>query len=80
MKEFDLKVVRNGGTLYDGPCASLIIPTTDGFYGIQANHTPLVAAISSGKIKYTVDNNENYISTDGAVLSFENNSATIITK
>lgn len=52
MTEFHLRIVASNGVFYDGPCESLVIPTGDGEYGIQANHEPMVIGINIGELKY----------------------------
>ena len=56
MKEFSIKILSPSGLIHKGTCSSLTFPTDDGLYGIMANHSPLVAALSEGVI--TVANGE----------------------
>ena len=52
MTEFHLRIVASSGVFYDGPCESLVLPTSDGEYGIQAYHEPMVIGINIGELKY----------------------------
>ncbi|MBQ6263846.1 MAG: F0F1 ATP synthase subunit epsilon [Clostridia bacterium] len=80
MTPFNLQITVNGVTRYNGECTSLVMPLPDGLYGIQANHTPLFAAVSPGVIKYTTPDSEEFFETKGAFLRFENNSAVILAR
>lgn len=80
MTAFSLKIVSGGGTVYEGDCFSLVVPTAEGYYGIQAHHTPVVIAASAGKIKYTTAQGDLFFETDGAVVRFQNNTASILSR
>ncbi len=79
MKEFDLKILEADSKFYDGKCVSLIVPTTEGLYGIQANHENMIAALVIGEIKYTLpDGSENYASVSNGLMKVENNSVLLL--
>ena len=44
MNRFHLKILAAERMFFDGPCESLIVPTMDGLYGIQAEHQDVVIA------------------------------------
>ena len=54
MNEFNLHIIEADSDFYNGKCISLVIPTTEGMYGIQANHESMVAAVAIGVVKYTL--------------------------
>ncbi|MBQ8943910.1 MAG: hypothetical protein IJ050_05350 [Clostridia bacterium] len=80
MTAFNLLITVNGITRYSGECTSLTVPLADGLYGVQANHSPFIAAVSAGRIKYTAGGIDNHFETTGAFMRFENNSAVILAK
>ena len=80
MTEFGLRITVNGLLRYDGACTSLTVPLPDGYYGIQANHTPLFAAVSEGKITFTTPEGEQVFETKGAFLRFEKNTAVLLAR
>ncbi|MBR0121141.1 MAG: ATP synthase F1 subunit epsilon, partial [Clostridia bacterium] len=47
MTAFNLLITVNGITRYSGECTSLTVPLADGLYGVQANHSPFIAAVSA---------------------------------
>lgn len=52
MRSFELHVLSADEPMYEGPCDSLEFPCSDGQYGIQAGHTPMLAPIVPGLLKY----------------------------
>lgn len=58
MNTFSLVVLAAEKPFYNGQCESLVIPTTDGQYGIQAKHCDMIAAIVPGMIKMTLPGGE----------------------
>ncbi len=55
MKTFSLEIVAIERVAYSGPCESLVIPATDGEFGIMAGHEPAVVAVVAGELRYTVE-------------------------
>ena len=49
-KTFRVGIYSSDRTLYEGEAASLIVPAASGYLGILADHAPLVANLTSGKI------------------------------
>ena len=46
--EFQVHILSSDREFYEGPCVSLVLPTSDGQYGIQAGHSNMAAAIEPG--------------------------------
>lgn len=79
MQEFDLKILEADSTFYDGKCVSLVVPTTEGLYGIQAHHENLVAALVIGEIKYTLsDGTVHYASNSAGLVKVEENEVLVL--
>lgn len=77
--EFRLRIISPSMSYYDGACTSLVVPTTEGMYGIMANHMNVVAAITEGKLKYTDGNGAaHYAWVSEGLLKFENNEALVL--
>lgn len=53
MNSFSLKIFAADRVFYQGPCLSLILPTTDGQYGIQARHENMIIAVDIGVAQFT---------------------------
>ena len=54
MEVFNLHILTATKTFYEGDCESIVIPTPNGRYGIQANHQDMMAAIIPGKLELTI--------------------------
>ena len=52
MDSFQVHILAADKTLYEGPCVSLTIPTSDGERGILAHHSSMMAAIVPGMLRY----------------------------
>lgn len=61
MNAFALTVLAAEKPFYEGECVSLVIPTTDGQYGIQAKHSNMIAAIVPGMLKILAPNGEEIV-------------------
>lgn len=49
-KTFQVDIYAPDKIIYQGQAISLIVPSALGFLGVLADHAPLVARLSSGKI------------------------------
>ena len=54
MQPFSLTVLAAEKAFYEGDCLSLVIPTSDGQYGVQAQHSDMIAAIEPGELRITI--------------------------
>ena len=54
MNKFSLHILAAERSFYEGDCLSLVVPITDGSYGIQSHHKNMVAAIVPGILEYTL--------------------------
>ena len=65
MDTFQVHILAADKTFYEGPCVSLVVPTTDGERGILAPEQPVqAAAISPGMVK--VEDNDVLVLVDSA--------------
>lgn len=79
MREFTLRIIEADNEFFSGKCVSLVIPTTEGMYGIQAMHENLVAAINIGVVKYTLpDGTRCHAAVSNGIVKVENNEVLII--
>ena len=54
MDTFVVHILAADHTFYEGPCVSLVVPTSDGERGILAHHDSMIAAIQPGTLRYQV--------------------------
>lgn len=80
VKTFQVGIYSSDKIIYEGQIASLVVPSVAGFLGVLANHAPLVAKLSSGKITmHTQEGNVSVIdSSPGGFLQILQNQATLL--
>ncbi|MBP5494397.1 MAG: ATP synthase F1 subunit epsilon [Lachnospiraceae bacterium] len=61
MNSFSLHILAAERNFYEGECLSLVVPITDGSYGIMAHHKNMVAAIVPGIMEYTLPEGERVV-------------------
>ena len=49
---FHLDILAASVPFYRGECVSLVVPTTDGEFGILANHSNAVGAVCAGELQF----------------------------
>ena len=54
-KTFLLEIVTPERQFFTGQVESLILPASDGSYGVEPGHEPEVAAVEPGETRYKVD-------------------------
>jgi len=79
-KAFQVGIYSSDQTLYEGEAISLIVPSVSGYMGVLADHAPLVARLSGGKITIrTRQGNTSVIdSSPGGFLQVLQNQATLL--
>ncbi len=79
MHTFTLHVLAAEKPFYEGECVSLVIPTIEGQYGIQAMHSHIIAAIVPGMLKITTPEGEELIAAVSAgLVKVENNQVLLL--
>ncbi|MDO4813121.1 MAG: ATP synthase F1 subunit epsilon [Eubacteriales bacterium] len=79
MNCFHLKILAAERVFFDGACRSLVVPTLDGLYGIQAQHENVVIAVVPGTLSLrSAEGEEIVAAVSGGVLKMENNEALLL--
>lgn len=79
MNRFHLKILAAERVFFDGACESLVVPTLDGRYGIQAQHENVVIAIVPGTLFLRPAEGEELVAAvSGGVLKMEDNEALLL--
>lgn len=79
MNTFKLSVLAAERIFYEGECVSLVIPISQGRYGIQAMHSNMIAAIVPGVLKVTMpDGSESVAAVSGGIVKVENNQVLLL--
>lgn len=50
---FRLSIVTPERPYFEGECASVVVPGTEGYFGVLTGHAPLLAAVAPGELKIT---------------------------
>ena len=79
-KTFQVGIYSSDKVIYEGEAISLIVPSASGFLGVLADHAPLVARLSNGKITIrTREGNTSAIdSSPGGFLQVLRNQVTLL--
>ena len=65
--------------LFEDEIRSLIVPGSEGYLGVLANHAPLIATLKVGKITIKDESNvEKIMAISGGFIEVSNNTATIL--
>lgn len=79
MNPFLLTVLAAERSFYEGDCISLIVPTVDGQYGIQAEHSNMIGAVVPGTLKLTTLEGEEIIAAvSEGLVKVENNQVLVL--
>lgn len=78
MTTFELKIFCSTGMFYEGPCESMILPTEEGLYGIQANHETVAVGIRFGELQYKVDGQWNNVVCGRGYAKMADNEAVLV--
>ena len=50
MADYQLKIYTQEKKVFEGAVTSLIVPGSEGYLGVLANHAPLLALLGQGKL------------------------------
>lgn len=79
MNSFKLEILAAEKPFFEGDCISLVVPTTQGQYGIQAMHSNMIAAIIPGMLKITtLDEEVSIAAVSEGLVKVENNHVLIL--
>ena len=72
MKSFGLKILAADRVFYDGETESLVIPTLDGRYGVLADHSNAVIAVTPGVVEHTEADEKHVAFVSSGIAKIEN--------
>lgn len=79
MNTFQVHIYHANSPFYEGECESLILPTTEGDYGIQANHSNLIAAVVPGTMMYRLPGQPaQYAAVSAGLVKVEDNDVLVL--
>lgn len=76
---FDMKILAAGNPFYTGACESLIVPTSQGKYGIMARHSNIIIAMIPGALFYRPPGQKTKIvAVTNGLIKVENNQVLVL--
>lgn len=74
-----IDIVTPDQNIYSGDISSAVFPGSDGSFGVQENHAPLVATLKEGQIKIIdSSNNEQFFDVKGGVVEINHNKIIVL--
>ncbi|EKR73532.1 ATP synthase F1 subunit epsilon [Leptospira noguchii] len=74
-----VSVISPEKILYKGEVDSLIVPSSEGFFGILPDHAPLVATLGIGVLEIRKGDKLKVLSVEGGFIEVKDNSISILT-
>ena len=60
MASFSLSIVAPDRTVFEGNIQSVLVPGTEGYFGVMSAHVPMIGAMKPGILEFTGDDNNRY--------------------
>ncbi|MCG6194116.1 ATP synthase F1 subunit epsilon [Leptospira sp. FAT2] len=77
--KLNVSVISPEKILYKGEVDSLVVPGSEGFFGILPNHAPLVAVLGIGVLEIRKGDKIKVLSIEGGFIEVKENSVSILT-
>ena len=77
---FQFEIITPETTFYSGTISSLVAPQMNGTFGVLANHAPLIARSSGGRVKIRESNAERYFEVGPGIIEVLKNRVIFLTK
>lgn len=77
-KTIELEIVTPERVVFREQVTSIILPGLDGYFGVLANHAPLVAALRIGPVVYRQNGEKKRVAIHGGFFEIVDNRATIL--
>ncbi len=55
MSEYHIRIVTPVEVSFDGMVNSIVVPGTQGYFGVLANHVPFLSSVKEGRLKVRKD-------------------------
>ena len=80
MAELQVSVVSADSQVWAGTASMVVARTTEGEIGILPGHEPLLAILSAGEVRITVDGAVTRANAEDGFLSVEHDTVTIVAR
>jgi len=78
MADFRLQIVTAQKAVFDGMVTALTLPGEEGYFGILANHAPIVGALAEGPMTIRRGQKEDYVQITGGFVEMSDNVCTLL--
>ena len=78
MADFQLNIYTQEKQVFDGMATSVVAPGADGYFGVLANHAPLLAALGRGALTVRTGSQQQVFKVSGGFLEVHGNQATVL--
>ena len=78
LTEFTLSILTEDGCVFEGPVDSIVVPGVDGYFGVQAHHAPLLAALGRGRLTVYARAAVHDYAVSGGFMEVAHNRATLL--
>ena len=78
MADFRLQIVTQQQTVFDEKITALTLPGAEGYFGILANHAPIVAVLNEGQVTIRRGTREEFVKITGGFVEMSKNEATLL--
>ncbi|MDX2176160.1 MAG: ATP synthase F1 subunit epsilon [Candidatus Sumerlaeia bacterium] len=78
MPNYQLQIVTQQEVVFTGEVTALTLPGEEGYFGVLANHAPIIGVIGSGKAQMRVGKDEKSFEVSGGFFEMKDNKATLL--
>ena len=79
MDTFQVYILASDRSFYEGPGESLVIPTSQGQYGIWPHHSSMICAVVPGTLTYRLPGGaEKFAAVSSGLVKVENNEVLVL--
>ena len=78
MATFHLTIVTANGKAFEQQVDAIVLPGSEGQFGVLAHHAPLIGALQQGLAKITIDDNETFFMIGEGYADISHNEVSVI--
>jgi F-type H+-transporting ATPase subunit epsilon len=77
-RDITLSIVAPDKSVMEEPVSSIVAPGTEGYFGVQAGHEPLVASLKAGLLEYVQNGQRSFVYIGGGFAEVRPDRVTIL--
>ncbi len=78
MANYKLSIITPEGQIFQEQVEALTAPGHEGFFGVQAQHAPMIAALKPGQLKIKTGSRERTFKIESGVLEIDSNHQVVV--